>query len=49
LTTALGALGNYVVYLDVTGTTDAPAVRVNTVRTIGEGAVRFFVFRFIGG
>lgn len=49
LTTALGAFGNYVVYLNVTGTTDAPAVQVNTLRTVSEGAVRFFLFRFIGG
>ncbi|HVK11629.1 MAG TPA: hypothetical protein VM597_22850, partial [Gemmataceae bacterium] len=48
LTTALSALGNYVVYLEVTGTATAPAVRLDTLRTVSEGAVRFFVYRFIG-
>jgi hypothetical protein len=48
LTTALSALGNYVVYLEVNGTTAAPTVRLDTLRTVSEGAVRFFVYRFIG-
>jgi hypothetical protein len=44
---ALGLLGNYVIYLEVTGTTDAPTVRVQVLRTLSEDAVRFFLFRFL--
>src|SRR5262249_878811 len=38
----LGLLGNYVVYLEVTGTIESPVVRLGTLRTLSEDAVRFF-------
>jgi hypothetical protein len=44
---ALGLIGNYVIYLEVTGTTDSPTVRVQVLRTLSEDAVRFFLFRFL--
>ncbi|HJZ93131.1 MAG TPA: hypothetical protein VKE40_19800, partial [Gemmataceae bacterium] len=43
----LGLLGNYVVYLEVTGTIESPIVRLGTLRTLSEDAVRFFLFRFL--
>ena len=43
----LGALGNFVVYLEVTGTIQSPVVRLQTLRTISEDAFRFIIFRFI--
>ncbi len=42
-----GFLGRYVVYLNVTGTTDSPIVRLETLRTLSEDAARFFLFRFL--
>jgi hypothetical protein len=47
LTSAISFIGNYTVYLEVTGTVDQPEVRLQTLRTLSEGAVRFFLFRFL--
>lgn len=47
LASALGFLGNYVVHLEVTGTVDAPAVRLQTLRTLTDDAVRFFLLRYL--
>jgi hypothetical protein len=44
---AMGLIGSYVIYLEVTGTTDSPTVRVQILRTLSEDAVRFFLFRFL--
>jgi hypothetical protein len=33
--------------MEVGGTVEAPAVRLQTVRTLSEAAVRFFLFRFL--
>jgi hypothetical protein len=44
---AMGLIGSYVIYLEVTGTTDSPTVRVQVLRTLSEDAVRFFLFRFL--
>ena len=43
----LGIIGNFVVYLDVTGSVDAPKFRVQTVRTISDGALRFLLLRYV--
>jgi len=42
---AIILLSNYVVYLDVTGTIESPVVRLQTLRTLTEDAVRFFLLR----
>lgn len=47
LASALGFLGNYVVHLEVTGTVDSPAVRLQTLRTLTDDAVRFFLMRYL--
>jgi hypothetical protein len=47
LTDATSLLGSYVVYMQVDGTVNAPVVRLQTVRTLSEAAVRFFLFRFL--
>jgi len=47
LTDATSLIGNYVVYLDVSGTMSAPVVRVQALRTLSDAAVRFFLFRFL--
>jgi hypothetical protein len=47
LTDATSLLGSYVVYMEVGGTVESPAVRLQTVRTLSEAAVRFFLFRFL--
>jgi hypothetical protein len=47
LTDATSLIGNYVIYLDVTGTIASPTVRVQALRTLTDAAVRFFLFRFI--
>jgi hypothetical protein len=47
LTDATSLLGGYVVYMEVGGTVEVPAVRLQTVRTLSEAAVRFFLFRFL--
>lgn len=46
LNEAIGVLGNFVVYLDVAGTVENPTVRLQTVRTVSEGAVRFFLMQY---
>ncbi|WP_040892356.1 YhdP family protein [Zavarzinella formosa] len=43
----LGIIGNFVIYLEVTGTTDTPQYRVQTIRTLSDAAVRFFVLRYV--
>jgi hypothetical protein len=40
------SIGSYVVYMEVGGTVDSPIVRVNPLRTLTEGAARFFLLRF---
>ena len=45
LADAIALLSSYVVYLDVTGTIDSPTVRLQTLRTLTEDAVRFFALR----
>ena len=47
LADAVSLIGNYVVYMEVGGTIDAPAVRVNPLRTITEDVARFFLLRFV--
>jgi hypothetical protein len=47
LADAVSLIGNYVIYLDVGGTIDAPAVRVDTLRTVSEDVARFFLLRFL--
>ena len=47
ITDAASLLGGYVVYMEVGGTVESPAVRLQTVRTLSEAAVRFFLFRFM--
>jgi hypothetical protein len=47
LTDATSLLGSYVVYMEVGGTVESPIVRLQTVRTLSEAAVRFFLFRFL--
>ena len=47
LTDAASLLGSYVVYMEVNGTAKAPVVRLQTVRTLSEAAIRFFLFRFL--
>lgn len=47
LTDATSLIGNYVIYLDVSGTMDSPTVRVQALRTLSDAAIRFFLFRFI--
>lgn len=48
VTSAMGVLSNYVVYMEVSGTTDVPTVRLQTLRTVSEAAIRFFALRFLG-
>jgi len=45
LADAIILLSNYVVYLEVTGTIESPVVRLQTLRTLTEDAVRFFLIR----
>jgi hypothetical protein len=40
------SIGSYVVYMEVGGTIDSPVIRVNPLRTLTEGAARFFLLRF---
>ena len=47
LADAVSLIGNYVIYMDVTGTIDAPVVRVDPLRTITEDVARFFLLRFV--
>jgi hypothetical protein len=43
----VSSIGSYMIYLQVGGTIDAPAVTVNPLRTLTEGAARFFLLRFL--
>jgi hypothetical protein len=47
LADAVSLLGNYVIYMEVGGTIDNPAVRVDPLRTISEDVARFFLLRFL--
>jgi hypothetical protein len=47
LTDAASLVGGYVVYMEVSGTVESPTVRLQTVRTLSEATVRFFLFRFL--
>jgi hypothetical protein len=40
---AVALIGNYVVHLEVTGTIDSPMVRLETLRTLTDDAIRFFL------
>lgn len=44
---AVATLGNLVVYLEVTGTTDRPNFRAQAVKTISENAIRFLLLRYV--
>ncbi len=44
---AVGILGNFVVYLEVTGTVDTPQYKIQTIRTLREDAIRFFLLRYV--
>jgi hypothetical protein len=46
VTDALGLIGNYVVHLEVTGTIDSPVVRLETLRTLTDDAIRFFLLQW---
>ena len=41
------SIGSYMIYIEVGGTIDAPVVKVNPLRTLVEGAARFFLLRFL--
>jgi hypothetical protein len=47
LADAVSMLGNYVIYMEVGGTIQAPSVRVNPLRTISEDVARFFLLRLV--
>ena len=47
LADAVSMLGNYVIYMEVGGTIDSPAVRVDPLRTLSEDVARFFLLRFL--
>jgi translocation and assembly module TamB len=47
LADAVSLIGNYVIYMEVGGTIDAPAVRVDPLRTLSEDVARFFLLRFL--
>jgi hypothetical protein len=43
---AIGLIGNYVIHLEVTGTIDSPVVRLETLRTLTDDAIRFFLLQW---
>jgi len=47
LADAVSLIGNYVVYMEVGGTIQAPAVRVDPLRTLTEDVARFFLLRLV--
>lgn len=47
LADAASLIGNYVIYMEVGGTIDNPAVRVDPLRTLSESVARFFLLRFL--
>jgi hypothetical protein len=40
------SVGSYMIYMQVGGTIESPSVTVNPLRTLTEGAARFFLLRF---
>lgn len=47
LADAASMLSSYLIYMEVVGTVATPIVKVNVFRTLAEGAVRFFLLRFL--